>query len=218
MGVADNPRSRTLMALALASVASVGLFAASVAVNREWEYSWLVWNLFLAWVPVGLALWLADNLSKKRWLSWQNLLLTGVWLLFLPNSFYIVADFIHLFGEPRGEFMLDLVMFTSFAVNGLMLGFLSLYLVHNELHKRLGGRASAAIVASVLFLCSYAIFVGRFLRWNSWDVIINAPSVLFEVSDTIINAGNYRNLLSTTLGVFVLLGSTYLVIWQLRRR
>lgn len=205
------------LVLVVSSLASVGLYLAAVVVNDDWLFGWFVGNLALAWVPVLVAIVLVKVLVRKSWLSWQPLALTLLWLLFLPNSFYIVTDYIHLFENQREAFMLDLIMLSSFALNGLVLGYLSLYMVHKQLSRRLKPYAAAFIVAGVLLIASYGIFMGRFLRRNSWDVVADAPSVLFEVSDSLINPDMYQHLLPTTLGFLVLLGSIYAVIWQIAR-
>lgn len=211
-------RAKVGLSLLLSSLVSVGLYLAAVIVNDEWLFGWFVGNLALAWIPLAVSVVLIKVLNKRSWLSWQALALTLLWLLFLPNSFYIVTDYIHLFENQREVFMLDLVMLSSFALNGLILGYISLYMLHSELLKRLKPYAAALAVAAVLLIASYGIFMGRFLRRNSWDVVADAPSVLFEVSDSFINASMYQHLLPTTLGFFALLGSTYIVLWQLARK
>ena len=103
-------------------------------------------------------------------------------------------------------------MFGSFAVNGLILGYLSLAMVHGELQKRLSARFAGAIVAGVLLLSSFAIYIGRDLRWNTWDVVVSPTSLIFDVSERLLNIGAHPQVLSTTLSFFILLGSIYVVV------
>lgn len=208
-----SPSRKVILALALASLSSVALYLAAVAANNNWEYGWLIWNLALAWAPLLVSIALISVLAKKRWSSWQALALTIAWILFLPNSFYIITDYIHLFGEQRPEFMLDLAMFSSFAINGLILGYASLYLVHQQVRRRISGHIGLWLVGGALLISSYGIYMGRFLRWNTWDVITNAPLVLVDVSNSILYAGSYRHIFSTVFGFFVLLTSTYIALW-----
>lgn len=210
-------RTQPWASFLLASLASVGLLAATVVAYRDWEYIWLPWNLALAWVPFLLALLLLRLLRTGSWLSWRAVLLTAAWLLFLPNSFYMVTDFIHLAPDERHTLILDILALASFAISGLMLGFAGLYLLHRELRRRIGQWYCWLAVAVVLLVSSYGIYLGRFLHWNSWDVVVNAPSVLFDVSDTLINFTQYGQFIPTVSGFFVLLGSFYVVVWQLAR-
>ena len=87
---------RLILVLLLLSAVSVGFFVATGIVYRSFGYWYLVWNLFLAWVPLGFVALLSVVLRRQRWSGWLGTLLTLLWLVFLPNSFYLVSDFIHL--------------------------------------------------------------------------------------------------------------------------
>ena len=204
-------------ALFVSSLVSVGFWVAGAISNDSTEYGYLVWNLALAWIPLALALWLESVLNVKLWSSWLALLATLLWLAFLPNSFYLISDFVHLTEVPRADIVFDVVMFGSFALNGLLLGYLSLFLVHGELRKRLDVRTSGLMISAVLLLSSFAIYIGRDLRWNTWDVILSPASLLFDVSDRLINAGAHPQVFSTTLSFFILLSSLYVVILYIAR-
>lgn len=212
-----SSRIRLGIALACASLVSVGLYTIGAIENGDATHSYLLWNLGLAWIPLALVLWLTRVLRARLWSSWMPLLLTVVWISFLPNSFYMVTDFIHLQETARTNVLFDVVMFTSFVLNGLILGYLSLCLVHQELVKRLSRRTSALLVGGVLLLASFAIYIGRDLRWNTWDALFNPASVIFDVSDRLLNPGAHPQVFSTTLSFFVLLTSVYVIIWQLLR-
>jgi len=205
------------LALAGSSAVSIALFLLSGAQNNTFTEVYLIWNLGLAWVPLLFILWLQRLLRTRLWSGWQPLAITIVWLSFLPNSFYMITDLIHLHEIERTDMLFDLVMFTSFVMNGVMLGYLSLFLVHLELIKRLSRRVSALIISGVLLLASFAIFIGRDLRWNTWDVVLNPASVIFDVSDRLINPGAHPQVFSTTASFFVLLASTYVVVWYMLR-
>lgn len=210
-------RARLGLALAFSSLASVGLFVVGAISNHSSTFAYLNWNLFLAWVPLIFTLWLEKVLRGNLWSSWRALILTILWLGFLPNTFYMISDFIHVQDVQRVDLLYDVVMFSSFIFNGVILGFVSLFLVHKELLKRLSKRVSTLLVALILLACSFAIYLGRDLRWNTWDVLINPASVLFDVSDPVINPRAHPQTFSTTLSFFVLLGSLYTVTWHIAR-
>lgn len=208
-----SSRARLGLALGISSLVSICFLAAGSISNNSWEYSYMAWNLFLAWIPLGLALSLERILRTKLWSSWLALVVTLLWLGFLPNSFYILTDFIHVQEVPRVDVVFDVVMLGSFTLNGFILGFISLFIVHTELRKRLSAVFSGVLAAAVLLISSFAIYIGRDLRWNTWDVLFNPASLLFDVSDRIINVGVHPQVFSTTFSFFVLLGSTYGVVW-----
>jgi uncharacterized membrane protein len=208
----SSTRARLGLALVVSSLVSTGFWIIGAVSNHSLELAYLVWNLFLAWIPLGLALWLERILNTKLWSSWLALFVTLIWLGFLPNSFYVLSDFVHLTEVPRVDIVFDVVMFGSFALNGLVLGYLSLFLVHSQLRKRLSPRVSYSLVAVVLLISSFAIYIGRDLRWNTWDVVLSPASLLFDVSDRLISAGARPEVVSTTLSFFVLLSTTYVVV------
>lgn len=203
--------------LLLFSLVSIGLLIGGALRDAGPNYSYMVWNLGLAWLPAIFVVWLLRTLKHKRWSSWQGIGLSVLWLGFLPNSFYLVSDFIHLSESPASEILYDAVMFTSFALNGLLLGYISLYLFHNQLRRRVSYRATVGIVGMVLLLCSFAIYLGRDLRWNTWDVFVNPAGILFDLSNRFINPFAYPRMFLVTGMFFVLLTTLYFVMWNIVR-
>lgn len=203
-------------ALLFSSLISVLLFLGRAVHYGSSDYWFLNWNLFLAWLPLLFAWQLHKCLKTQAWSTWQNLTLSFLWLGFLPNSFYICSDLVHLPIFSAGTILYDVVLLLSFSINGFFLGFLSLFIIHNQLFKRIKQR-SHFIIAAILLLCSFAIYLGRYLRWNTWDVLINPAGLLFDLSDRIINPASHPQTFVTTLSFFALLGSIYVVIWQIIR-
>ena len=204
-----------LKALYVSSLASVFLYVISARYYGAAPFWFLNWNLVLAWLPLGFALLLMRHLKSKSWVSWQGIGLTLLWLAFLPNSFYLISDLIHLdYADPTQTFYYVIMMF-SFSFTGLLLGFTSLYLVHGELLKRLKQRATHLWIGGVLLLCSFAVYLGRYLRWNTWDIILHPVGVVFDVSDRIINPVAYGQTFQVTVLFFILLVSMYFTLWQI---
>lgn len=195
--------------LLLASLTSLGLFAGGAIRNGDLGYSYMLWNLFLAWIPLLLIVWLIRMLKHKRWSSWQGIALSVAWLGFLPNSFYMISDYIHLEDTPSVDVLYDAVMLTSFVITGLMLGYISLYLFHAELQKRLPPSNSTTVINLVLLLSAFAIYLGRDLRWNTWDLFVNPAGILFDVSDRLINAHEYPQMFVTVISFYALLAMVY---------
>ncbi len=196
------------------SMSSVALYLISYAIFGDIRYWFLNWNLLLAWLPILFSWLLVKQLENGRWSSWQGITYTLLWLGFLPNSFYIVTDFIHLRHDTSLNALYYAVMIMSFSLSGFMLGYVSLYAVHTNLIKRLSPRASHTLVATILLLCSFAIYLGRYLRWNTWDVLVNPAGLLFDVTDRFINPETNKQTFYITAIFFILLSSLYYCIWK----
>lgn len=202
------------LGLGLLTVAGLGLLLVQSAASRTLLEPYLLPNIVLAWVPFILAVWLRGTLRRKVWSSWEGLAVSAAWLAFLPNSFYMVSDFIHLAEVDTNQLLTSAVVFTSFIVTALLLGYSSLYLVHIELRRRLTPRATVTIIALILFACSVAIYLGRDLRWNTWDVLVDPAGMLFDLSSRLLHPTQYKQVFAVVAPFFVLLGSLYVCAWQ----
>lgn len=209
-----SPRRQFVVSLSFAMAVSVALYGYSAWRNYDLRYEYLIWNLFLAVIPLFLALRLAHVLRSKRWSDWEPLGWTLAWLVFLPNSFYMISDYIHLAEVDGSDLLYAAVLFTSFIYLGVLLGFASLCLVHHELRRRLSAASAAAWISGILALCSFAIYIGRDLRWNSWDVIFNPAGLLFDISDRLLRPDDYPMMFVTVISFTVLLASLYAVVWS----
>ena len=178
----------------------------------------MAWNLLLAWIPLEIIIWLKNRLKSQPWLTVPNLLISLAWLLFLPNSFYVMTDIIHL--QSRGDIsiMYDAVMLLSFVLCGLILGYINLYMMHKMLMERMSQKRSHMAIAGVLLLCSFAIYLGRYLRWNTWDVLVSPAGLLFDVSERFINPVIHAQTYALTTVFFVFLGTLYLFVYGLMQR
>ncbi|MCL4861782.1 MAG: DUF1361 domain-containing protein [Caldilineaceae bacterium] len=160
-----------LAALLLSSLMSVATVVFRVYYSGSSAYVFLVWNLFLAWAPLlcALALWQFAIYGRRATLLLLPFL--GCWFLFFPNSPYIVTDFLHLTQRHNIPLWYDLLLIFSFAWNGLILGFVSLWIVQGVIQALYGRWLSWVTVSATLAASGFGIYLGRFLRWNSWDLL-----------------------------------------------
>ena len=126
----------------------------------------------------------------------------------------MISDFIHLQDVQTVDVLYDDVMFTSFIYTGVLLGFSSLYLIHLHFKRRFSSPVAAWWIAFTLFICSVAVYVGRDLRWNSWDVLTNPGGLLFDISDRLLHPSGYPQMFVTIISFFVLLVSMYSLVWR----
>ncbi len=213
--VKNTAHAGVLKALLISNLVSVVLFALRVLVTQDTRYLFLFWNLLLAWIPLFWAWLLQKHLKTHAWREPLCVVLTLLWLAFLPNSFYLMSDLVHLQNTGEIGLLFDSVLFLSCIWNGAIAGFLSMYWLHKAVLRRRSPRRAAVAVGVVLLLTSFAIYLGRNLRWNSWDILANPAALLFDVSDRLVSPLAHPQVFLTTSTYFILLSSMYLVIWNL---
>lgn len=147
-------------------------------------YFFLIWNLFLAAIP-----YLILQFAKQKIQILENVktrfILFISWLLFLPNSFYILTDFVHLKKGKPELFWFDLVLLFSFAVLGFLFGLLSLKEFKNCFSLFYSKKTLFIIIPIICFLSGFGVSLGRFLRFNSWHIITNPFSLILEAFQTL---------------------------------
>ena len=171
----------------LPAIISIGLLFSRVIYAQSFFFTFLAWNLFLALIPFFISLKLiklSQNSARKKRVIW---LLMCVFLLFLPNAPYLVTDLIHLRIRTEVPYWFDILMIASFSWNGLILGFLSIYNVHEVIKKEKGKLVSWSIILLMIVLCGFGIYLGRYLRWNSWDIIANPLDLFQDILNRIIH-------------------------------
>lgn len=175
-----------------------------IRIEENFRYTFLVWNLFLAYVPIGLIL-IYNGLPKNRGVRGVML---GSWLLFFPNAPYILTDYIHL----RHYFtLLDFAIVSFYALLGLLAGFYSLRIIQRDI-SLLNHFWSTFFL---FFLTSIGVYLGRFIRWNSWD-FVNHPIRIFRDIAALFFHPVQNAWALVFIGVFTLfLGGTYILFKKL---
>ncbi len=171
-----------MLALTFATAVCLALVLARITWTGKFRYSFLAWNLFLAWLPLLFAMLARANYREGERSGWRFLGFSAAWLLFFPNAPYIFTDLIHLTSRSFVHFWVDLAVILSCAFTGLMLGLVSLYLMHSVATRMLGRAAGWCFVAGVAGLGSFGIYLGRFLRFNSWDIIAKPAELYHGIS------------------------------------
>jgi len=159
----------------------------------------LVWNLFLAFIPYFFISYLKNEMTLQK-SKFKTLLVLFFWLLFLPNSFYILTDLIHLSQSSNHLIWFDLVVFSSYALIGFTIGIISIIEFENIIANYTSPLFIRLIIPSICFLCGIGIYLGRILRYNSWDILSN-PTELFQ------------DMMSSLLSTHALLFSFYFGIY-----
>ena len=168
--------------MASASLICVLLVAARITYSESGRYTSLVWNLFLAWIPFVLA-YLTYALSWKKPLLYYVLPVTAfLWLIFFPNAPYILTDLQHLAKESSSApVWYDVIVMVWFSWTGLLLGLVSLYLMHDIVQRAFGHWPGWAFVFLVSGLSSFGVYLGRFVRFNSWDLLNDPTEIVISI-------------------------------------
>jgi uncharacterized membrane protein len=214
-----DPASDRRLAV-LAALGSLSFLFVALIVARElfgsMVYRSLTWNLFLAWVPVVFALLVYDG--ARRGIGRLPLVALGVlWLLFFPNAPYLVTDLKYLGWYDEAPYWYDAALLGTGAVAGLALGFTSLYLIHAVARRFWGAPAAWLGVGVVIVLGSFGIFLGRVLRWNSWDVFTDPGPLAQQLADGLANPLAHPQALAVTAVFTAFLGATYVLFYVCAR-
>ncbi|USB32190.1 DUF1361 domain-containing protein [Paenibacillus sp. YPG26] len=190
-------------------------------------YTFLYWNMFLAWIPAGLALlldWIYVYIQRKSVTRIILFVVIGTqWLLFYPNSAYLITDQLHPFAKFQMEngvrswhgieFWYHILLFFSVAVIGVLLGIYSLFSVQELVRRSLGRTKSWIFAVVTLALTSFGIYLGRFIRWNSWDAINSPWQVMEQVVSMFADAEELGRMIPFTGMIMTILLFSYLIVY-----
>jgi len=183
---------RPVSALACASTLACVLLGFRIVLAGQFRQLYLVWNLCLAWLPLLFALTAVCLVQTRPQRRGWFFSATAAWLLFFPNAPYIFTDLVHLGPGSHGRYWTDLVLILLFALVGLVLGFLSLFLMQRLVARRHGWPAGWLFVAVVAALSGFGIYAGRVLRWNSWDAVCNPLDLLADFGHWLLSLPHNR--------------------------
>lgn len=184
-------RSEVDRIMTLSMLFSAGMVLVRFLYTGERDFLFMIWNLFLAYIPYCISAWL------QRTPSWAGYRLKfglafSVWILFIPNSFYILTDLFHLGWHYGVPLWYDLALIISFAWNGLLLGILSVRQMEKIVQLYLPGKTAWLFLYPVMVLNALGVYIGRYLRFNSWDVITNPFGLIADIAQLVVHPLQYR--------------------------
>lgn len=197
--------------LVVFSLFSFGLSIVHSYATSTRGFLFLNWNLFLAFLPWAATTYITLYSHTTKTLTLAILL--GLWLLFFPNSPYILTDLFHLLDRGKSPMWFDLIMILSFAWTGLLFGFISLFEIEKMLASTLKPKVVHLVVSTMIFLASFGVYLGRYQRWNSWDIFKSPIGLFADISDRFLNPLAH----SRTWGFTVLMGLLLVMMyWTLK--
>jgi uncharacterized membrane protein len=161
--------------LALSTLLGFAFFAGRVYLTRHLTFAFLLWNLFLAWIPYLASLCVLVLFQRRR--NRMLLIPAAIWLVFLPNAPYMVTDLLHLVERLPVPLWYDIGLLTTFALSGLCLTFASLRTMQAVVQKTVGTAGGWLFALAAVGLSGFGIYLGRFMNLNSWDVLTQPDDV-----------------------------------------
>lgn len=204
-------RTETDRLLVPSMLFSVVMVVASLSHTGYPGSLFLVWNLFLAYVPYVISKWLQQH---PEWIEhrWKFTLSFATWLFFIPNSFYILTDLFHLGEVHNLPLWYHLIMLISFAWNGLLLGIVSVRQMERILEVYWGSYTQWIFIYPIMWLNALGVYIGRYLRFNSWDVITDPFHLLGDILTIIINPIEHKYAWGMVLSFSVFMTIVYIVL------
>jgi uncharacterized membrane protein len=155
-------------------------------------WTWMLWNLLLAVIPVVLA-YVFVGATRGRWCATRLamvLALAAAWLAFLPNTCYLLTEWRHLLFSPRwtslretggwdreAMFRVALLALYFAAYSGA--GVLTFVLAVRPVEQWLRNRGGPWLLYAPpgFFLVSLGVYLGLIVRLNSWDLLLQPGRV-----------------------------------------
>jgi uncharacterized membrane protein len=177
-----GPQALLLASMVLSSAMCIFLFGVRWVKTGQTTYYTLNVNLVLAWIPVVFA-WIAHNVYRKGSCLGAGvaLMCAAVWLLFFPNAPYLITDIVHLRARPEMPYWFDQILYMAFAFTGCYLGMVSLILMQALVRRSLGWILGWVFALGALVMAGFGIYLGRYLRFNSWDLLVNPKPLTKEL-------------------------------------
>lgn len=184
--------------LNIACAVCIGLVFARVAYSESGKHLGLIWNLFLAWIPFMLA-YFAHAISWRRAALYLVIpIIAFLWLIFFPNAPYMLTDLQDLTRKATdAPLWYDVIIVVWCTWTGMLLGVISLYLMQDIVIRNFGRAAGWIFVFVISGLSSFGIYIGRFVRLNSWDILQNPAETAQEILGVVIDPS--RRLAAFTL-------------------
>ncbi len=207
-----------LYPLVLSSLLALGFWLGQVVLSSSWVfYRNLIWNLFLAWIPYLFSFLAAAShrLFPRQW--WLLILPGAVWLAFFPNAPYLLTDFLHLENRPGIPLWYDILLLAAFAWSGLFLAVASLQSMHRIMSGYLGWLGGWTFAMTALGLSGLGLYLGRFSRWNSWDLLLQPKDILRDLLSRFANPFSNLTFFGFTLMFTAFLLVCYLTFVSVRR-
>jgi uncharacterized membrane protein len=186
-------------------------------ITKSIGFIFLNWNLFLAFVPwILTSILITKNIFQKSKIA--VIIIMPLWLLFFPNAPYVITDLLHLHKIRGIPVWYDLLMILTYSWTSMLAGFQSLWDIEKILAQKINYVAVKICATVLLFIASFGIYIGRYLRWNSWDIIIKPGSILSDIAERFISPFEHQTTWGMTIFMGIFLNIVYWSLELVKRR
>lgn len=194
----------------------IGLVVARVAYADNRQHTGLIWNLFLAWIPFILA-YIAHSIPWQRiWIYLIIPIIAFLWLIFFPNAPYMLTDLQDLSRRAMGApLWYDVIIVVWCSWTAMLLGIVSLYLMQDIVIRTFGRYLGWAFVFIISALSSFGVYIGRFVRLNSWDILQDPTEAAQEILGVVISPS--MRLAAFTINYTIFFLFVYILLYSFSR-
>jgi uncharacterized membrane protein len=187
---------------------NVFLVLARMCISHTYFCSFLIWNLFLAYIPLAISMYIFKTRLR---LNIKTIALFIAWILFLPNAPYLITDILHFKESTTAPAWFDVALLFSSALCGLLMGIISMYIINKKLQQIVTIKQLQLLQIPICLAVGFGVYVGRFLRWNSWSILHSPLDVAKECTTHIFSPVVYPG----TWGVTIVIGATCWLLLQI---
>ena len=216
----QNKKRQIIVWMMLSAALGVSMVLGRMVVTGTITYVFLIKNLILAWIPMIPALAINRMDLRQHSRKLMMLVLFGIWLVFFPNAPYIITDIIHLKTKHGAPFWYDLVMMFTLAWNGLLIGYVSLMEIEQFIERHKGPIVARMAAMAFLIAGGIGVYVGRYWRWNSWDVVARPEMIISDLMQVFLDPLSQKGLLGFTIffSAFLILSYVFLKVMIAERK
>ncbi len=175
-------------------------------------FVFLIWNLFLAYIPLYISYFLQKQGTGRHL---ENVSVFLIWLLILPNAPYLVTDLIHFGIRHDVPRWFDLFLLFTYALCGLLLGVCSMIMMLEYLSKYYSKTIVSMLLPTISIACGYGVYIGRFLRWNSWSIVTHPLKLIEQCMQPIMYPWQHSATWLVTIQIAILMVGSYRVLREL---
>ena len=186
--------------LILSSLLAIILILVRIKITHSYYMLFLIWNLFLALIPYFISHYIKIDFSLNV-NNLKNLICIAIWILFIPNTYYLITDFVHLYHQNNIQFIYDLILLSCFTMTGFYFGMLSIHKIYCQFEFFHSKKTAFAFTLFISYLFAFGIYLGRILRFNSWDIICKPISLFNTILESVFHLETI--LFTVALGTFI---------------
>ncbi|WP_082333732.1 DUF1361 domain-containing protein [Mangrovimonas sp. TPBH4] len=197
----------------VAATLSIILLMVRMKLTYSFYFLFLVWNLFLAIVPFAISTYIRSLSQLNKFGTFIGF---GIWLLFAPNAPYIITDLFHLKNSSHDILWLDVLIVSSFSLTGVLLFFLSLLDIELIMKRYWQSKTISLLMFPLFFVISFGMYLGRYLRFNSWEIIQHPLTIFNDIWSILIQPNQHLSAWTFTISFGIFLGIGYWLFKSIR--